>query len=186
MHGAGPCFAQAALDRREEPRRRSERAEQVLLRGVKGMPEAPQRLPVPAEHLVGRDEQAGILGGLQEETEREGVRRGLRVGQVEAKAGARRARLRAERGPGPGVEIASERSLLEPFGREGGIGPAKRGDEPPLPGEMRGFPVQRAEAHRGPHERVGRRIEERPEQRLGRPHLRRPGVATLPVRAGTA
>ena len=44
---------------------------------------------------------------------------------------------------------------------------------------MRGLPSQRAEAHRGPHERVGRRIQERPEQCLGRPHLRRTLLATL-------
>ena len=69
----GPCFAQTSLDGCEEPRGHGQRAEQVFLCGVKGMPQATQGVPVPAEHLARRHEEAGVVGSLEEEAEREGV-----------------------------------------------------------------------------------------------------------------
>ncbi len=182
-HALRPRGAQAARDGGKEPRAHGEGAEQVLLGRVEGTTQATQGLPAPTEDLAGRDEQARVVGGLEEEAERESVGRvpaprlgALRVGQIQSEAGARRTRLGAERRAGPGVEVGEEGPLPKAIGREGGVRPGERGGEASLPGDVRVLPParpgRRARSRSGADERVGRRVEEGPEERLGCPHLR--------------
>ena len=187
----GPRFAQAALDGREESRGGGEGAEQMLLCGVEAMPEAAAALaPSRAAPRSAGTSRLGSSAACRKK--RSGKRLRLsrpsrpdrrRVGKVQPEAGARRLRLRAERGAGPRVEIADERALLEPFRREAGIGPAERDDEPPLPGDVRGLlPATVAQADRGAHERIGGRVQERPQSASGAQTLERLRTAAAAVR----
>ena len=153
----------------------------MLLGRVERAAQAAQGLPAPTEDLAGRDEQTRVVGGLEEEAEREGVRcmpaprrDALRVGQLQPEAGTRRTRRGAERRAGPAVEVGEQRPLLKAIGREGGVRPGERGGEASLPGHGRILPSARPgrRARRsGADERVSRRVEEGPEQCLRGPHL---------------
>src|SRR5207249_4109533 len=87
--GVRPSIAQAGLDGREQARGQAEPGQEALLRIVELAVEEACGRPTLAPHALGRHEQAGVIGGLEEVAERPVARpggwwrdgRGLQVGR---------------------------------------------------------------------------------------------------------
>ena len=169
----------------------------MLPRGVERAAQVAHGVSAPAEDLARRDEEARVIGGLEEKPEGEGVRRppaprrlgAVGIRQIEPEARTRHPGLGADCRARPGLELGEQYPLLESRGGEVCLGRRERGDEAPLPRHVGVRPPARA--HRlggrcgGTDERVGRRVEEGPKERRGRPHLGRPR-ATVPAAAAHA
>ena len=139
----------------------------ILLCGVEAMPEAAERLPLPEQHLLGRDEQTRIVGPPAGKAQRKFIRlRPIAVGESSRK------HARGDRPPrraraGSTVEIADERALLEPFRLEAASGPQSAMTSRRSKGMCAAFCRTRAQADCGAHQRIGGRVEERPKSASG-------------------
>jgi hypothetical protein len=132
----------------------------------------------------GRDQQAGIVGGLQEEAQHE--RRAVVGGQLETKARAE-AVPGAEGGLAPARQLVDDGALREPVGLEAALIAAERR----APARRPGIGVRRARRPRswgaawarraaerwsaggGPHQRVDDGVEVRAHERVWCPHRAR-------------